>query len=422
MASSKQLSLEDYRVACITIIAEEFAAFEQMFDARHTPPIGIDERDPNNYEFGEVAGHNVVLCAAAQAGTGWAATTATNFWRTFKGINLGLLVGIGAGVPSSNRDIRLGDVVVAAPGQLSNGITHYDHGKQLSDAFILLNIPDSIPKKLQGAVRRMQAVDILRQSTMPRIISSVIKDHAVFERPDTRHDLLFQATYEHINANPNCDECSKEHLVSRIPRECPAPRVHYGPIASGNQVVKSAEKRETLRELYGVYCIEMEAAGVMPALPSLVIKGISDYADSHKNDRWKKYAALAAAAYAKELLTRIPPPDTSSSSIVRSSGITTSGQTTAALCRDQALEELLERTARQIHAGDWRKSVVDLMKVLGLSSDRTSRDHLATILRVNDGSSGSWERNNALRRALMGRLAVEGGAVVFPSELEALRY
>jgi len=422
MAASKQLSLEDYRVACITIIAEEFTAFEQMFDARHTPPAGIDERDPNNYEFGEVAGHNVVLCVAAQAGTGWAATTATNFWRTFKGINLGLLVGIGAGVPSSNRDIRLGDVVVAAPGQLSNGITHYDHGKQLPDAFILLNIPDSIPKKLQGAVCRMQAVDILGQSTMPRIISSVIEDHPVFERPDAQHDLLFQATYEHINANPNCDGCSKEHLVARIPREFPVPRVHYGPIASGNQVVKSAEKRETLRELYGVYCIEMEAAGVMPALPSLVIKGISDYADSHKNDRWKKYAALAAAAYAKELLTRIPPSNTSSSPIVRSSGITTSGRTTAALYRNQALEELLERTARQIHAGDWRASVVDLMKVLGLKSDLTSRNHLATILRVNDGSSGSPKRNNALRRALMGRLAVEGGAVVFPSELETLRY
>jgi hypothetical protein len=39
----------------------------------------------------------------------------------------------------------------------------------------------------------------------------------------------------------------------------------------------------------------------------LVIRGICDYSDTHKNKEWQGYAAMAAAAYAKDLLLRIPP-------------------------------------------------------------------------------------------------------------------
>ena len=46
----------------------------------------------------------------------------------------------------------------------------------------------------------------------------------------------------------------------------------------------------------------MEAAGLMDSFPCLVIRGICDYADSHKNKRWQPYAAATAAAFAKELL------------------------------------------------------------------------------------------------------------------------
>ena len=56
----------------------------------------------------------------------------------------------------------------------------------------------------------------------------------------------------------------------------------------------------------GVLCVEMEAAGLMDDFPCLVIRGICDYADSHKNKRWQPYAAATAAAYAKELLSTIP--------------------------------------------------------------------------------------------------------------------
>ncbi|KAK2759245.1 nacht and ankyrin domain protein [Colletotrichum kahawae] len=50
----------------------------------------------------------------------------------------------------------------------------------------------------------------------------------------------------------------------------------------------------------------MEVAGVDANSPCLVIRGISDYADSHKNDVWKSYAAGNAAVFARHLLEVIP--------------------------------------------------------------------------------------------------------------------
>ncbi|KAL7791173.1 hypothetical protein V8C43DRAFT_322515 [Trichoderma afarasin] len=46
----------------------------------------------------------------------------------------------------------------------------------------------------------------------------------------------------------------------------------------------------------------MEAAGLMNDFPCVVIRGIADYSDSHKNEKWQDYAAATAAACAKALL------------------------------------------------------------------------------------------------------------------------
>lgn len=53
----------------------------------------------------------------------------------------------------------------------------------------------------------------------------------------------------------------------------------------------------------GVLCFEMEASGLMNSFPCLVIRGICDHADSHKNKKWQPYAAGTAAACAKEILS-----------------------------------------------------------------------------------------------------------------------
>jgi len=71
--------------------------------------------------------------------------------------------------------------------------------------------------------------------------------------------------------------------------------------------MKDAVVRDTLAKEKGVLCFEMEAAGLMNHFPCLVIRGICDYSDSHKNKEWQGYAAMTAAAYARDLLRRIPP-------------------------------------------------------------------------------------------------------------------
>lgn len=87
------------------------------------------------------------------------------------------------------------------------------------------------------------------------------------------------------------------------------PIIHYGLIASGNQVIKDSSARDEINRSLGgqILCLEMEAAGVMNNFPCLVIRGICDYADSKKNDHWQEYAAGIAAAFTKEFLLSIQP-------------------------------------------------------------------------------------------------------------------
>ena len=70
--------------------------------------------------------------------------------------------------------------------------------------------------------------------------------------------------------------------------------------------------RERIRKKYGVFCFEMEAAGLMNDFPCLVIRGICDYSDTHKHKIWQRYAAATAAAYAKELLGVVSKEDITS--------------------------------------------------------------------------------------------------------------
>lgn len=71
--------------------------------------------------------------------------------------------------------------------------------------------------------------------------------------------------------------------------------------------MKDVYIRDKLAEEEDVLCFEMEAAGLINHFPCLVIRGICDYANSHKNKAWQGYAAMAAAAYTKRLLAKIAP-------------------------------------------------------------------------------------------------------------------
>ncbi|GKU20813.1 nacht and ankyrin protein [Fusarium langsethiae] len=120
-----------------------------------------------------------------------------------------------------------------------------------------------------------------------------------------------QAPQELLVTTSLDDACGDdpEHLVTRPERgeEDDSTVVHYGVIASANQLMTDALIRDKLAAEKGVLCFEMEAAGLMNHFPCLVVRGIYYYADSHKYKEWQGYAAMISSAYAKELLEQIPP-------------------------------------------------------------------------------------------------------------------
>ncbi|KAH7138663.1 kinesin light chain [Dendryphion nanum] len=301
----RRLRHDEYTVGWICALPIEFAAAQEMLDEKHDD-LERDSHDKNVYSLGSVGGHNVAIAClpAGQIGNNPATAVAMQMVITFKMIQFGLMVGIGGGVPSAEIDVRLGDVVVSQPNQTSGGVIQYDFGKNTPDGFQRTGFLNAPPQILLGAVARVRANELTGRSTLSKHMSL----SPAFQRDTAGPDVLFESAYDHKGGGHTCDQCDVSRQKFQLPRENNEPVVHYGTIASGNQVIKDGSMRDELsRKLNGVLCFEMEAAGLMNSFPCLVIRGICDYADSHKNKRWQPYAAGAAAAYAKEILLAIPP-------------------------------------------------------------------------------------------------------------------
>ncbi|CEL11925.1 hypothetical protein ASPCAL15019 [Aspergillus calidoustus] len=305
-------ALEDYTIAWICALAVEAAAARAILDQTHPLPLGFT--DPNAYEFGELNGHHIILAYLPSGvyGTTSAAIVVSRLRRTFPRLQFGLMVGIGGGVPSQKNDIRLGDVVVSKPGVKHGGVIQYDYGKTVQGGKLeqtgVLNQP---PQALLTRLNQLEANRMTtRKGSLLEVVSEVLERNPDMQRqfspPEEHTDNLFDPSYYHLDKESDCANCDKERLVKRQPRDEKEPFIHYGLIASGNQVMKDAETRDRLAYEQGILCFEMEAAGIMNELPTLVVRGICDYCDSHKQKQWQGYAALTAAAYAKLLLSVLP--------------------------------------------------------------------------------------------------------------------
>jgi nucleoside phosphorylase len=324
MTMMASLTPDDYAIAWISALPLEAAAARAMLDKTHPPP-RWPTTDPNAYEFGELSGHYIVIAHLPDGvyGKVSAAAVLSRMRSTFSRLEFGVMVGIGGGVPGGKNDIRLGDVVVSKPGPNHNGVIQYDYGKSVHGGRFeqtgVLNKPPQILLRHMSQFKARQMTgaqdDVLK--TVGEVLgrNPNLKDR--FSPPEERTDFLFRSSYRHVDNEGTCEKCDKEQLVKRPLRYTRAPYIHYGPIASGDQVMKDSELRDRLAQQYGILCFEMEAAGLMDELPTLVIRGICDYCDSHKNKEWQGYAALVAAAYAKAFLSGIPGTPVISSMISR---------------------------------------------------------------------------------------------------------
>ncbi|KAK2034281.1 purine and uridine phosphorylase [Colletotrichum zoysiae] len=294
-----ELTRDAYTVGWICALPVEQAAAVAMLDIEHKcPPVHKD--DTNNYALGRIGMHNIAIACMSSYGSVNAAFVASHMIRTFPSIRIGLMVGIGGGVPARN-DVRLGDIVVSHPTATSTGVEQYDSGKTEKGGLFKqtgkLNKP---PQELLTAVAVLKAHHESRLSQIPAILAGLEKQKPRIVYPGVEHDRLFEADYEHQGSS--CTDCDPSRLVKREARPDNNPRIHYGAIASANQVMKHGKTRDCIADELNVLCFEMEAAGLMDNFPCLVIRGICDYADSHKAKEWQPYAAAVAAAYAKELL------------------------------------------------------------------------------------------------------------------------
>ena len=326
---------EEYAVGWVCALPKEQTAATAMLDRRH---IGLSKppNDPNTYTLGSVGNHNVVIACLpkGQIGNNSAANVAAWMISTFPCIKFGLMVGIGGGVPPK---VRLGDVVVSTPVGQFPGVVQWDFGKaKEGGSFERTGSLSNPPTSLLTALTALETEHDLVGSKIPEYLENLREKWPRLVSkylPSDLKDILFKADHGHSmkhaldsglddtsdgmdvdgvdHEEESCRFCDQAQIVKRKPREM---AVHFGLIASGNQVIKDATFRDKLNKDLGghLLCIEMEAAGLMNNFPCIVVRGICDYADSHKNKDWQEYAAVVAAAFAKEFLSFVQPADVES--------------------------------------------------------------------------------------------------------------
>jgi nucleoside phosphorylase/uncharacterized membrane protein len=299
----RRARLEDFTVGWICALHIELTAAREALDEEYER---LD--DVAHCTLGRIGQHNVAVACLPEGhlGTSSAAAVAVHMQSVFPALRYGLMVGIAGGVPSKSVDIRLGDVVISCPQGRYGGVVQYDFGKTgLGGQHFpngSLNSPHPV---LLQAVATMRSYINAGRADVESYLSTL--DHlGLFPRPGPETEKLFDPSYDHVLGN-TCDSCLKDRVLDRSPRPSQKIVIHYGTIASGNQVIKDGLTRDRVSAQHGgVLCFEMEAAGLMNIFPCLVIRGICDYADSHKNKGWQPFAAATAAACAKALLPYVP--------------------------------------------------------------------------------------------------------------------
>ncbi|KAK6508725.1 hypothetical protein TWF506_010803 [Arthrobotrys conoides] len=260
------------------------------------------------YSFGQIGSHKVVITRPNQIGKVNAAGVSATISQQFPNVRFALMIGIGAGIPNK-RDVRLGDIAVSIPRENHPGVIEYDFGKRNRDGFTLKGSLSKPPSILLSADGQLDDDERMGKRPLRKILRNIVKRPG-YGRPNSA-DVLFDPSFHHVDGGHDCTGCessSQKKVVERVlrPQGPYEPVVHRGLILSGSLVIKNPQDRDLLcRGHDDAICYEMESAGIMDEIPCLVIRGISDYADSHKQDTWHCYAAAVAASYGKAILCKI---------------------------------------------------------------------------------------------------------------------
>lgn len=315
-----------FEVAIICALVEEYDAIEAILDDRYdVDAYNKGEGDPNRYKAGKMGASNVLLSLLPGMGKERAASGSASFRTSFPDIELCLLVGICAGVARNKqkKDILLGDVII------STSLVQSDFGRQAKDGITRKDtIGDNFgrpSKEIRCLLLELQTRKIgeqLRANTVAAL-KNLSRTRQAWNYPGREKDILFEAEYDHKHHVPGlCEACDGDHACElaqtasceflkcdttkaverQTVQEDQLPSIHFGAFSSADQVIRSSKHRDAMNAADGVIGFEMEGAGVWDNFPTVIIKGVCDYADSHKNKKFQPYAAATAAACSKAFL------------------------------------------------------------------------------------------------------------------------
>lgn len=337
---SRPTSRGDFRIAIICALALEYDAVCLLFDEfwdEDGDTFGKAEGDSNHYTTGRIGNHHVVLTLLSRMGKVSAARATVSLCASYNNLRFAMLVGICGGVPRAGKnEILLGDVIA------SKTIVQYDFGKKYPNHFIRKGTVENNLAEVNKDIRSLFAtfstergMGLFQKKATQRLlelqtkVSQSMPQRCIYGYPGKSEDKLFQPEYRHKHHNlpscicgecnsashPVCDEalnlscddlgCNENYLITRERLKGSSydlPIIHIGSVASGDTVMKSGEDRDRIAKTEGIIAFEMEGAGICEELPCLVIKGVCDYSDCHKNKIWQHYAAATAASAAKAVL------------------------------------------------------------------------------------------------------------------------
>ncbi|TVY70414.1 hypothetical protein Focb16_v000112 [Fusarium oxysporum f. sp. cubense] len=332
-----------FKAAIICALPLEFDAIRSLFDFAwqgHHHHYGKLRGDTNHYVNGRIGDLDVVVLLLSSMGKVSAATAAASLRCSYTELEVVFLAGICGGIPEvqspngEKREVLLGDVIV------SSNMVQYDFGRRYQDNFVTKQ-PIHTARKLINNFLIHLKTDVFLDDLTERsaeVLDRIQQSNPRYQYPGSASDRLYEPTYQHqidtlvlctCFSSPSlicercrgvsCDEagCDEEFLVPRYRLEekvaleeqgniCEAqkPLIFLGRFGSGDTVLRSSQDRDRLAERLGIAAFEMESAGLWEDLPCIVVKGVCDYADSHKNKEWQDFAAATSASVVKALLER----------------------------------------------------------------------------------------------------------------------
>ncbi|PTB65862.1 purine and uridine phosphorylase [Trichoderma citrinoviride] len=332
---------KDFQIAIICALSLEYDAATLLIDEfwdEDDKQYGRTSGDANTYRNGRIGMHNVVLMLLPNMGKAAVAGSAASLRTSYSSLRVAFLVGVCGGVPFlGSQEALLGDVVIG------ESIIQYDFGRQYPGEFVpkeaidaTQNVPNKDIRTLLAYFKSEMGMKDLRKSTANHL--RVLQQTAEMRRyrrcysyPGPTEDRLFEAAYRHKHQDRSCcgeverfcDEaaqsacaevgCDEKQLVTRQrleakrylkAEEAQGPEIYIGRVASADTVMKSGIHRDQIAKQHNILAFEMEGAGLWDEAPCIVVKGICDYADSHKNKNWQPFAAATAAAVVKAMLGR----------------------------------------------------------------------------------------------------------------------